>query len=143
MEHWVISNVDFGFFFCFFFWELEFHELKYSSIWIFSRNSSNSHGTWVHGTRVPEIYIYFLIFQFAITWFFKNRVLNWNSIFRKSSFETWAFPYLVSDMGHFAEKFWWKRQMPIFSKGQNIKTMKWKKLNCPPLYNVKAHFFDY
>ena len=55
-------------------------------------------GTWVpleyfQGTRVPQFFFFFFFFKFpfAITWLSKNQVLNWNSIFRKSSFKTRAF----------------------------------------------------
>ena len=94
--------------------------------------------TWVHGTRVPleffqgtqvpwtrvlhmelefqKIHIYIFNFQFVITQLSKNRILKWNSIFRKSSFKTWTFPYLVWKMGQNARFFFKKKgQKPIFS----------------------------
>ena len=87
LEHRVIANVDLEIFL--FFLELEFHVKYSSSTWIFSRNSSTS-----HGTRVQFFFfkIYIYNFQFTIIQLSKNRVLNWNLIFRKSSFKTRVFP---------------------------------------------------
>ena len=42
------------------------------------------------GTQVPQFFFFF--FQFTIIRLSKNWVLNWNLIFRKSSFKTEAFP---------------------------------------------------
>ena len=91
LEHRVISNVDLEKFFFFF--------LNSSSMW-----STQVHGNWIpfkffQGTWVLHMELenftwnssskkQILIFRFAITRLSKNRVLNWNSIFRKSSFKT-------------------------------------------------------
>ena len=42
--------------------------------------------------RALEFFFLIFNFQFVITQLFKNRVLNRNSIFRKSSFKRGAFP---------------------------------------------------
>ena len=71
------------------FMELEFHE----------------------STRVPC-----KVLEFTITQLSKNRVLNWNLIFRKSNFKTGVFSYLVWERWHFTENFVRKGQMPILAK---------------------------
>ena len=48
--------------------------------------------THTHTHTYIYIYIYILKFNLPITRFSKNRVLHWNSIFRKSSFKTGAYP---------------------------------------------------
>ena len=83
-EHGLRKNL---LFFILEFYEFEYHVKYSSSTWIFSRNSSSMNLSTSHGTRVPNFFFFFLIFQFAITRLSKNRVLNWNSIFRKSSFK--------------------------------------------------------
>ena len=82
----------------YFFWNL-------SSMW-----STRVPFEFFQGTRVPwtqvlhmeleyftwnlssRIFFFFFNFQFTITRLSKNLVLNWNSIFRKSSFKIEAFP---------------------------------------------------
>ena len=62
-------------------------------------------------TRVPC-----KVLEFTITQLSKNRVLNWNLIFRKSNFKTGVFSYLVWERWHFTENFVRKGQMPILAK---------------------------
>ena len=85
-----------------FFKELKFHELEY-----FTWNSSSR--------KYIYIYIYIFNFQFVITQLSKNRILKWNSIFRKLSFKTWAFPYLVWKIGQNARFFFKKKGKSPFS----------------------------
>ena len=73
------------------FLELEFHELEFQKFFFFN-------------------------FQFAITWLSKNRVLNWNLIFRKLSFKTRAFFWLVWESEQNVGFFKKKMQKPIFSQ---------------------------
>ena len=77
----------------FFFGELEFHVKYSSSNWIFS--GTQVPRTWVLHMKLEfqnYYYYYYYYFQFTITWLSKNRVLNWNLIFKKLSFKTGIFP---------------------------------------------------
>ena len=77
--------------------ELEFHVKYSSSTWIFSRNSSTSHGTWVPKKKNSKS-------TFAITRFIKNRVLHLKLDFYKIKFQNRD----ISLISLKYEAFYWK-----------------------------------